>query len=273
MLSLIYKVPHQGSAPETLRDWIIRDEQKEYELVKRENVVRSREVDPQLRSKEKWEISREEYKILVECKKLETERHKHQLNLPGRYFIAWALASTLYNIHASGWFNQDGLSEDGSTPDDSGKNKEDDTKPEGQTKEETDYHADFDDELEPAKAQGFDLEHELCNHPERYKGGTATYENKHDIYSLGVSLREIGNWFTIFMEMSTAIATARQSSSPPSPVHIKLLQEQIRLRSKDPRLVNKMGPVYGEIVRRCLIGSFECLDEDWKGDDGGDAAC
>ncbi|EGX44862.1 hypothetical protein AOL_s00176g33 [Orbilia oligospora ATCC 24927] len=309
-LSLIYKVPSQGGTPTTLHDWMIHDERKEYELVEREKAVREKEKNPKPSSREKWEILKEKNKILEERKKLEAERQKQQANLSDRYFIAWALASTLYNIHASGWVHKDiwsrailvfraanaPLSSQRIIPYLLGwsvsrpqteeyrdvskrqipnhKNKddlEDNPDADGEIENGSDSDPGSDEESESSRAQVFDLEHELYRHPERYYGKTATYENKHDIYSLGVVLLEIGLWSTISIEMSTAIDTARKSSSAP-PTHImERLQEQIRLKSEDQRLANQMGPGYAEIVRRCLTGSFDCLKGNSKSNDGGDA--
>ncbi|KAH7131312.1 hypothetical protein EDB81DRAFT_845825 [Dactylonectria macrodidyma] len=281
--------PNDGTTPMYLLDCL---GYYEYELVERENEVRSREANPKLHSEEQWELLGEKYKIVSEREKLKDE----------------PLASTLYDIHASGWvhkgiwsrailvfqtpktsrsdqqtvpylweyrkvskFHKDGVSKDSSTSDDAEKNDpEDDSKPGDQA--DADSDADFDVEIEPAGTQGFNHEHELYRHPDRYQGGTATYENKH-IYSLGVSLLEIGLWSTISMEMSTAIASARQSSSPPKLADMKQLQEKIRLMSQDPRLANQMGSGYANIVCKCLKGSFKCLKWEWKGKgEGGDDA-
>ncbi|KAF3295301.1 hypothetical protein TWF132_001996 [Orbilia oligospora] len=279
-LSLIYKVPSQGGTPTTLHDWMIHDERKEYELVEREK-----------------------------AKKLEAERQKQQANLSDRYFIAWALASTLYNIHASGWVHKDiwsrailvfrvanaPLSSQRIIPYLLGwsvsrpqteeyrnvskqipnhKNKddpEDNPDADSEIRNASDSDPDSDEESESSRARVFDLEHELYRHPERYYGKTATYENKHDLYSLGVVLLEIGLWSTISIEMSTAIDTARKCSSAPPTYIMERLQAQIRLKSEDQRLANQMGPGYAEIVRKCLTGSFDCLKGNSRSDDGGDA--
>ncbi|KAF3159686.1 hypothetical protein TWF788_003661 [Orbilia oligospora] len=313
-LSLIYKVPSQGGTPTTLHDWMIHDERKEYELVEREKAVREKEKNPKPSSREKWDILKEKNKILEERKKLEAERQKQQANLSDRYFIAWALASTLYNIHASGWVHKNiwsrailvfrainaPLSSQRIIPYLLGwsvsrpqteeyrgfskperargvpnhKNKddpEDNPDADGEIWNESESDPDFDEESESSRAQVFDLEHELYRHPERYHGKTATYENKHDLYSLGVVLLEIGLWSTISIEMSTAIDTARKSSSAPPTYIMERLQAQIRLKSEDQRLANQMGPGYAEIVRRCLTGSFDCLKGNSESDDGGDA--
>jgi hypothetical protein len=300
-LSLIYKVPPQGSTPKSLHDWIIHDEQREYELVQREKSVRENENSPEIGSKDKLKNLRDKYKIVQSRKALEAERHKHQPNLSERYFLAWALASTLYNIHASGWVhkniwsrtilvfqtpskernvpyllgwsvsrpqteefrNVSKFKQDKDSPEPDGP-KNDDTdytpKTKRQTEETTDPDSDSDGELEPAKTQQYDLEHELYSHPDRYQGGTATYENKHDIYSLGVCLLEIGLWSTVSMEMSTAILRVKQTESPPSAYNLVRLQEKIISKSLEPQLAQQMGPGYAEIVRRCLTGSFECLN-------------
>ncbi|KAF3100735.1 hypothetical protein TWF102_005114 [Orbilia oligospora] len=309
-LSLIYKVPSQGGTPTTLHDWMIHDERKEYELVEREKAVREKEKNPKPSSKEKWEILKEKNKILEERKKLEAERQKQQANLSDRYFIAWALASTLYNIHASGWVHKDiwsrailvfraanaPLSSQRIIPYLLGwsvsrpqteeyrdvskreipnhKNKddpEDNPDADSEIRNASDSDPDSDEESESSRARVFDLEHELYRHPERYYGKTATYENKHDLYSLGVVLLEIGLWSTISIEMSIAIDTARKCSSAPPTYIMERLQAQIRLKSEDQRLANQMGPGYAEIVRRCLTGSFDCLKGNSKSDDGGDA--
>ncbi|KAK6505894.1 hypothetical protein TWF481_007783 [Arthrobotrys musiformis] len=313
-LSLIYKIPSRGGTPTTLHDWMIHDERKEYELVEREKAVREKEKNPKPSSREKWEILKEKNKILEGRKKLEAERQKQQANLSDRYFIAWALASTIYNIHASGWVHKDiwsrailifraanaplcrqkiipyllgwsvsrpqteeyrnvsKIQRNEEIPDDENKDdSEDNPDAGGEIGNASDSDPDFDEESESSRAPVFDLEHELYRHPERYHGKTATYENKHDLYSLGVVLLEIGLWSTISIEMSTAIGTARKNSSAP-PTHImERLQEQIRLKSEDQRLANQMGPRYAEIVRRCLTGSFDSLKNNSKSGGGGGA--
>ncbi|KAF3270731.1 hypothetical protein TWF217_007008 [Orbilia oligospora] len=299
----------QCATPTTLHDWMIHGERKEYELVEREKAVREKEKNSKPSSREKWEILEEKNKILEERKKLEAERQKQQANLSDRYFIAWALASTLYNIHASGWVHKDiwsrailvfraanaplasqriipyllGWSVSRPQTEEyrnvskqipNHKNKddpEDNPDADSEIRNASDSDPDSDEESESSRARVFDLEHELYRHPERYYGKTATYENKHDLYSLGVVLLEIGLWSTISIEMSTAIDTARKCSSAPPTYIMERLQAQIRLKSEDQRLANQMGPGYAEIVRKCLTGSFDCLKGNSKSDDGGDA--
>ncbi|KAG9228082.1 hypothetical protein BJ875DRAFT_528878 [Amylocarpus encephaloides] len=273
----------------TLHDWINPIESKAHQLTQRER-------------KEKWKVLQEKYKILEERNKLEAERNKSKPELSSRFFLAWALASTIYNIHASGWVhkniwsrgvlifptsnissldqrnipylpgwsvsrpqteesrNVSKFQQEGAEEDDPDENLKIEDQPEGTTNSDSEY----DEHFEQTTLPGYDLEHELYRHPERYQGGTTTYENKHDLYSLGVLLLEIGLWSTISIDMSTAISRARESPSRPPDNIMEKIKERLWTTSKDRRLAAQMGSEYVEIVQRCLMGRFEHL----KGNSG-----
>ncbi|KAM0421183.1 hypothetical protein ACHAPT_011075 [Fusarium lateritium] len=105
--SLVYKVPPQAGKPKTLHDWINHNQIKEHEVIEREMSLKEREGAPRQSSEEKKAIRQEKYKVLNERSKLEQERNKSKPGLSNHFFLAWALASTLYNIHASGWVHKD----------------------------------------------------------------------------------------------------------------------------------------------------------------------
>ncbi|KAL2159349.1 hypothetical protein VTH06DRAFT_2352 [Thermothelomyces fergusii] len=120
-LCLVYKLPLNACVPTTLHEWISRGEQealrlseREHELDGKKKALRERERATDLSANEKYRLMRERKKLLEErydiLKKraeLEEDRNKCKPDLAGRFFLAWALASTLYNIHASGWVHKD----------------------------------------------------------------------------------------------------------------------------------------------------------------------
>ncbi|KAF4967700.1 hypothetical protein FSARC_4760 [Fusarium sarcochroum] len=284
-LHLVYSLPPQAGKPKTLHDRINHDQRKECEVMKLEMKMKERLNMAITEPEEKKRIRQEKYKILHERNRLEAERDRFKPNLSERFYLAWALASTLYNIHASGWVHKDIWSRailvfqtSKTTPPDQqtipyllgwsvSRPQTDEfrmfSKPyEDARNEQIEYCGEERVNSQPDHAEniGDDLEHEFYRHSERYRGRTVTYENKHDIYSLGIVLLEIGLWSTISMEMSRAIAAAHKSSLPPSNTTMGLLRDQILEKCNDLRLVNQMGLEYAKIVRTCLMGSFESLE-------------
>lgn len=107
----------------------------------------------------------------------------------------------------------------------------------------------------------------LYRHPSRQGFNPGDdYEMRHDIYSLGVCLLEIGLWDS-FVEYNptTMVRNLSQLLAPPSEKDKKFLSESGQVQARDlfialarSRLPGAMGDRYAEIVHTCLT----CLDAD-----------
>jgi len=352
-LCLVYKVPPHASAPTTLHEWIshgkrreeLRILESEIELQRLEGKLQKRKdsvVDGKTRiTRERYDQMRAKVKVLESKAKLEDERDKSKPNLSTRFFLAWTLASTLYNIHASGWVHKNIWSHailifrplDGASPgrssnhpvpyllgwsvsrpqteefrlmskaqqtrhsnlcgddwksdsdvgddsiepgdidlveelenaalppdDDDAKTTEDPPAEGGATDTAPpNLHGGSKEDKQPEKP--YNLEQDLCRHRERWKIHKSTFENKHDIYSLGIVLLEIGLWSTVSMEMSKAISGVKREgrTKPLQQDAMQRLANDLVEKSRGRRLAQQMGTGYAEIVERCLTGKFESL--------------
>lgn len=103
--------------------------------------------------------------------------------------------------------------------------------------------------------------HSLYRHPSIYfqgsknadlesttESGSLSHRQRHDLFSLGLILLEIGLW-----EQLSAIWKPKYSSNP-----VEFIRKLLRVYV--PRLEHRMGNIYRDVVR-CLLGG----DEEWDG--------
>ncbi|KAK6353508.1 hypothetical protein TWF696_005471 [Orbilia brochopaga] len=195
-------------------------------------------------------------------------------SLGDRFHVAWSLASTVFNIHTSGWVHKNIQSRGiliSSANQASGKRPTPylvgwtAARPRtrqlglvslaaGQLRMQM--------EKKQSQPPAVPLESQLYMHGDRYGGTTRGYECKHDIYSLGVVLLEIGLWEPMgkIFEDGCKLAKRKGKLPPYAAVLQKLIQ-----KSEDSDLARAMGREYGRIVRRCLKTEFE-VDQDQEDD-------
>ncbi|KFA71544.1 hypothetical protein S40288_06821 [Stachybotrys chartarum IBT 40288] len=314
-LSLVYMKPAQAGAMITLHDWISPDGTKLAELREEEYVVgrRTQAAREENRApKQHYELLRKLEKLVKGRRSLEEKRLVSMPSLGSRYYLAWALACTLYNIHASGWVHKDIWSHaivtfgahDASTAtqdtvpfllgwsvsrpqtdeyrDVSGFNRGEapghlaGRVEQVEIKDEVEDWSENEDDNKDNNGEGNansekagrELEHELYRHPDRYEN-ESVFENKHDIYSFGVVLLEIGLWSTVSTEMYEVIAKARRRPAELPRFAVQEIKQKLADKAQDARLMQQMGHEYASIVGKCLKGDFKSLKGKEPSENGG----
>lgn len=186
--------------------------------------------------------------------------------LNDRFSMAYTLALTLSNIHASAWVHKNiwsrgillfletpsGISASGLyqhrlqslVPGNRIVSYLSDWGYARSVKQGTDMHSDF--EVEP----------NLYRHPNRQGRPTHQFTSLHDIYALGVVLLEIGLWVTLSRLMKPKIEEAIDSGRLPG--RKKVLEDLVALAAQG--LPKEMGMGYTQVVLACLKGDFRGTD-------------
>ncbi|OAP55743.1 hypothetical protein AYL99_09895 [Fonsecaea erecta] len=177
--------------------------------------------------------------------------------LRDRFFLAYALALTVLNIHSSGWVHKHLWSR--------GVIIVPSTKPSRQSRstylipyvagwdvarptaaKETDYMADY------------DAEANLYRHPNRQQKPSARYTLIHDLYSLGVLLMEIGAWSTVDNMFRSQIRWAKKQGRAPD---VDMVRVEWR-RTVKAEVERQMGEGYANAVACCLLSDFGVAVDD-----------
>ncbi|OQE14486.1 hypothetical protein PENSTE_c035G08737 [Penicillium steckii] len=186
-------------------------------------------------------------------------------SLNDRFSMAYTLALTMSNVHASSWVHKNIWSrgillflETQSGVNASNLYKQRLTPTPGSRiisylsdwgyarseQQHTDMNSDF--EIEP----------NLYRHPRRQGRPTQQFNRLHDIYALGVVLLEIGLWVTLSRLMEAKIREAEKSGKLPRPRQV--LEELVALATIN--LPKEMGAGYTKAVITCLNGDFRGTD-------------
>ena len=186
-------------------------------------------------------------------------------SLNDRFSMAYTLALTMSNVHASSWVHKNIWSrgillflETQSGVNASNLYKQRLTPTPGSRiisylsdwgyarseQQHTDMNSDF--EIEP----------NLYRHPRRQGRPTQQFNRLHDIYALGVVLLEIGLWVTLSRLMEAKIREAKTSGKLPRPRQV--LEELVALATIN--LPKEMGAGYTKAVITCLNGDFRGTD-------------
>lgn len=102
----------------------------------------------------------------------------------------------------------------------------------------------------------FEVEPNLYRHPRRQGRPTQQFSRVHDIYALGVVLLEIGLWATLSRVMESKIREAENSGRLPKP---KMILDELVARAA-LHLPKEMGLGYTQAVLSCLRGDFRGTD-------------
>lgn len=166
--------------------------------------------------------------------------------LGARFFMAYALASTVLNIHSFGWVHKNIWSRgvimlpspaapQGLKPYLTGW---------GVARAVTDgTELAADNEIEP----------NFYRHPKRQGKPEDTFDIEHDLYALGVVLLEIGVWETINVMFGTAIDQATACNQLPEAEGLRTAY----IQKAYAKLSKKMGEAYMTAVIKCLTGNLE----------------
>lgn len=187
-------------------------------------------------------------------------------SLNDRFSMAYTLALSLSNVHASCWVHKNIWSKgillfletpSGVTAKDLQDHR---VKPRSGNKIVS-YLSDWgyarSDQQNTDMRGDFKVEANLYRHPRRQGRPTQQFSRVHDIYALGVVLLEIGLWGTLSRIMQTKIREAENSGRLPKP---KVVLEELVARAA-LHLPKEMGLGYTQAV-------LACLREDFRGTDG-----
>ncbi|KAJ5975711.1 hypothetical protein N7481_009418 [Penicillium waksmanii] len=187
-------------------------------------------------------------------------------SLNDRFSMAYTLALSLSNVHASCWVHKNiwskGILLFLETP--SGVSAKDlhdhRIKPRSGNKIVS-YLSDWgyarSDQQNTDMRSDFKVEPNLYRHPRRQGRPTQQFSRVHDIYALGVVLLEIGLWVTLSRIMQTKIRDAEVNGRLPRP---KAVLDELVARAA-LYLPKEMGMGYTQAV-------LACLREDFRGTDG-----
>ncbi|CAI7674278.1 unnamed protein product [Penicillium manginii] len=187
-------------------------------------------------------------------------------SLNDRFNMAYTLALSLSNVHASCWVHKNiwskGILLFLETP--SGVSakglREHRVKPRSGNKIVS-YLSDWgyarSEQQNTDMRSDFEIEPNLYRHPRRQGRPTQQFSRVHDIYALGVVLLEIGLWGTLSRIMRTRFHEAKVNGRLPRP---KVVLEELVARAA-LQLPKEMGMGYTQAV-------LACLKEDFRGNDG-----
>lgn len=182
-----------------------------------------------------------------------------QFSLGHRFFMAYALATTILYVHGSGWVHKN-ISSHGVT-----------VFPLRNPVASVSSGRDFDHvpyltgwgfarpELGGTELlQDFEVEPNFYRHPARQGNPGSAFTKEHDIYALGVILLEIGLWKTIseLFAKQIRIAEDRQELPPKETIRKWLLD------LANASLAERMGKKYTSAVLACLSGEFGVESDD-----------
>lgn len=110
-------------------------------------------------------------------------------------------------------------------------------------------------------ANDIGLESNIFRHPERYGKPEVKFNNKHDIYALGVVLLEIGIWNTMSSCFEPHIqASEKKGGELPEFKRVRAKLEKLAIG--EGQLRQDMGEQYVKIVQKCLFWTNELNLED-----------
>ena len=186
-----------------------------------------------------------------------TTRHKPKQSLRTRFFLAYALALTVLNIHSSGWVHKNLWSHAIIViPSTNGIQR-------SGAQHLIPYVAGW-GVARPTSVETTDMkpiteiEPNLYQHPHRQQQPSIKFTFIHDVYSLGVLLMEIGLWNCVSNLFQRQIQQATHSRKAP---RIDLLQRAWIDGLKEEVQI-EMGDIYAEAVERCLMGTFGVEKDD-----------
>ena len=186
-----------------------------------------------------------------------TTRHKPKPSLRIRFFLAYALALTVLNIHSSGWVHKNLWSHAIIVIPSANRTQR------SGAQHLIPYVAGW-GVARPTSAKTTDMrpiseiEPNLYQHPHRQQHPSIKATFIHDLYSLGVLMMEIGLWNPVSNLFQRQIQQATRSRKGPS---IDLLQ-RAWIDGLKEEVQREMGDVYAEAVERCLMGTFGVEKDD-----------
>lgn len=186
-----------------------------------------------------------------------TTRQKPKPSLRIRFFLAYALALTVLNIHSSGWVHKNLWSH--AIVIIPSANRTQRSGAQHLIPYVTGWGV-----ARPTSAETTDMkpiaeiEPNLYQHPHRQQQPSIKYTFLHDVYSLGVLLMEIGLWNTVSNLFQRQIQQATHARKAP---RIDLLQMAWADGLKE-EVKSEMGDIYAEAVERCLMGTFGIEQDD-----------
>jgi hypothetical protein len=173
--------------------------------------------------------------------------------LENRFFLAYALSLTVFNIHGSGWVHKNIWSRGVAIF------------PSKTTHHQIPYLNGWG--LARPTLGGTDLaadgdiETNFYRHPVRQGYPETPFTIQHDLYALGVMLLEIGLWRTVSTVFKKQIRKAKVENRLPPPEKIREALVE-KARSEVPC---EMGRSYTRAIERCLMGDFGVEEIDRNG--------
>ncbi|GES62716.1 hypothetical protein BO97DRAFT_388770 [Aspergillus terreus] len=192
----------------------------------------------------------------------ETRRPLKRPSLNDRFNLAYCLALSLSNIHASKWVHKNiwsrGILLFLNTPtglrlsgvEERRKALDNEHRIEAYL---SDWGYARSERQGTDMASDFGAEPNLYRHPERQGKPTRQFQQRHDIYALGVVLLEIGLWVTMSRLMHSKIREADRTGRLPRAK--KVASDLVALAQQG--LPREMGHGYSQAVVTCLTANFE----------------
>lgn len=163
-----------------------------------------------------------------------------RLSLSNRYRIAKALAATVLETHASGWFHRNLCSRSVLML------------PQSLNNPEPSPHLVGWGVPQRPEMVVFDLEPNIYQHKDRFGKPSNEYTNDHDIYSLGVVLLELGLWKTISTIFARRLGKSPQFNQAQQQAIFPRINNALIEFASSSELKREMGDRYAEIVLSCL---------------------